>query len=321
VTITAPPTFSVNPRRLLRLTAFVLIVVPFLLGVIMPILLGAGRAWFFLRAPCGDGGATPAQYGLLNYKNIEIVVRGGTLRGFYLPGTTNGIILRPPAYTGGRDNILDEMAILNKHGYHVIMWESTMCSTRPSPVSLGYWEAQDVGDVLTYVENNPDNLPLPLTPVFGVHGFSAGGAAATLAMAQIPELGALVAEGGFHRWDALTIVTFGNTWLEGLFGIGGHLAYRLTTGIEPQKLDPLAAIAEIPPRPILLIYGELEPSLDGAKLQLAAVKKVDPTTQATLWIVPNGDHGAYVATVGEAEYAWRVLPFYDCALLKKGCPP
>jgi hypothetical protein len=92
------------------------------------------------------------------------------------------------------------------------------------------------------------------------------------------------------------------------------VTYRLTTGYDVTVLSPLDAITKIPPRPIFLIYGSIEPSLPGAKEQLATVRAADPNAPADLWVVPGAWHGGYVS-VAAAEYERRVVAFYDCALL------
>jgi pimeloyl-ACP methyl ester carboxylesterase len=86
-----------------------------------------------------------------------------------------------------------------------------------------------------------------------------------------------------------------------------HIGYRLMTGYDLSVLSPVSVIDEIAPRPILLIYGTAEPSLPGARLQLAAAGE-----NAQLWEVPGAGHGGYM-DVAPAEFERRVIAFYNSA--------
>jgi pimeloyl-ACP methyl ester carboxylesterase len=210
--------------------------------------------------------------------------------------------------------MLNETIALAKRGNGLLLWESRAC--KGQAISLGYSEMLDIGDVLKFVKNTP--AIQAKTSKIALHGFSAGGAAATLAAARYPEVDALLTEGGYHRWDAVTGLSYGSGWLEWLIGVGGNLAYRVTTGQAATVLDPLSAIPQIVPRPIYFVYGEREASLDGARQQLAAALEKQPDTFAVLWVVPRADHSTYVADAGD-EYATRTGLFYDCALRNQGC--
>jgi hypothetical protein len=85
-------------------------------------------------------------------------------------------------------------------------------------------------------------------------------------------------------------------------------------------LSPINAILKFVPRPILFIYGALEQSLPGARLQLVPPRRAaDPNTSAELWVVHDANHGGYLRIVGDEEYARHVLPFLDCSLLAAHC--
>ncbi len=303
--------------RTLRLGVVAVLVTMLLLIIGLPVTLGALRMWRTIHPGCGAGNDTPAAYGL-QYRDVAIPARwGGTYQGFYIAGVLSATIVVPPAYAGGKDGLLSEAAILAAHGYNVLTYESRAC-TRINVLSLGYREIDDVGDVLVYLKTNPDHLPVNLSHI-ALHGFSSAGATSTMAAARYPEVEALLTEGGYHTSSALTGLGTSSSWIEALMNIGANIAYRVGTGEDPANLDPIGAIPKLPPRPIFFVYGSDEPSLPGARLQLAAARAADPNTVAELWVVPGAGHGWYVTTVGRDEYVRWVLPFYDCALLKQNC--
>ncbi len=299
-------------KRFFRLIVAALSTTVIFLLIICPFGFGFLRTWAILHPACGDTGQTPGDW-RMRYDNLALTMRDGTtLNGFYIPGGNDALILVPPPYGAGRNGMLNETITLAKRGYGLILWESRAC--KGQPVSLGYTEMLDIGDVLGYVQKTP---AIPQKKI-ALHGFSAGGAAATMAAARYSQISALLTEGGYHRWDAVTGLSYGNDWLEWLVGVGGNVAYRLTTGLDGQLLDPIAAVPQIVPRPIYFVYGEVEASLDGARRQLAAVLEKQADTFAVLWVVPRADHGSYVADAG-AEYEKRTGLFYDCALLEQSC--
>jgi len=95
----------------------------------------------------------------------------------------------------------------------------------------------------------------------GIHGTSYGAAAALLAAAEIPELGAVVADSAFADIRDLLVAQVRSrsgapAWLARLLvwpGIQG-LA-QLLYGLDFDKISPGRAVPAIAPRPILFIHG------------------------------------------------------------------
>ena len=74
---------------------------------------------------------------------------------------------------------------------------------------------------------------------------------------------------------------------------------------------PISVISRISPRPLLLIYGELEAEKARPQEQLAQAGE-----PKDLWIIPGCWHGGYLDVVPE-EWEQRVMTFFDRALLSK----
>src|SRR5579859_1747156 len=96
-------------RRLLILVILAL-AVPLLA---VPMFIGGSAMWSLLHPGCGDVGTSPADYHLTTYREVSIPARsGGTFRGFFIPGTKDGLIVVPPPYNSGRDWMLREVYLL-----------------------------------------------------------------------------------------------------------------------------------------------------------------------------------------------------------------
>jgi uncharacterized protein len=284
--------------------------------IAVPMSIGAWMMWGLTHAACvgDDPSVTPATY-KLPYHDINIPSQsGGVYHGFFIPGDNGATIIVPPPLSSARNGMLGEVWLLARHGYSLVLYNSRMCSGK-SATSLGYLEAGDVGDVLAYLKQNNDGVQVDLSRV-AIHGFSSAGAASIMATARYPEIRAVLAEGGYDDMNEQMGIKNAGTLIERLLLLGAQLAYRVATGVDPAELSPLNAIAKIPPRPIFLVYGSKEVSLEGAKEQLAAARAADPNAEAKLWIVPGSAHGGYLGAAA-ADYEQYVVAFYDCALLSR----
>jgi dipeptidyl aminopeptidase/acylaminoacyl peptidase len=199
--------------------------------------------------------------------------------------------------------MLREGAILARHGYGLLMTELRSCSHPEGQSTLGYGEAIDLAEAVAWVDRQPGVIHI------GVLGYSLGGVAAILGSAQIDRVEAVVAEGGFYDLAA-DITDAGNRipiWNRAL----RHAIlffFRRDTGIDARQVSPISVIGDISPRPLLLIYGELEtgPARPHEQLVRAGRPK-------DLWIVPECWHGGYL-DVAPKEWEERVVAFFHEAI-------
>lgn len=295
------------PRRPQRWRRLIALAVVALIGAALgaPAVVGFVMTAGLVYAPCDAAAATPADFGLA-WEDVTIPARdGGSFRAYFIPGSVRAAILIAPTTNAGRGNRLALAALLNRHGFAVLAFESRRCAGL-GPLSLGYREADDIGDALVYLQTRSDVDPRRI----GVTGFSSAGAAAVMAAARYPDLRAVVAEGGYGDFagGAIGLGTPSANPLEAIFKTSLGFSYRLLTGVDIDRLSPQAVIGSIAPRPILLIYGSQERSLAGAYAQLAAA---GPT--ATLWVIEGGRHGTYLHDAPDA-YEARVAAFFAAAL-------
>ncbi len=283
-----------------------------ILSVTLPFIMGFVFA-ATLTAPICGGGADPARYDLtFDSLTVPAPSFNADVRAYFIYADNvsrdvpTPTIIAMPTGAQGRADRLHELIAFTRAGYHVFAPESQTCATA-SPNTLGYREAAMMGDMLAYLNTRPDVDANKL----GIHGFSAGGAAAILAAARYPQIRAVIAQGGYHDFhDEVTTNTRGYDrllWFGDVFRFGAEIGYRLTTGLEMRVLNPVSVIASIAPRPILLIYGSREPGLRGAQIQRAAAGDT-----AELWVIEGAGHGNYTAYA--PNYAQRVVAFMDAGL-------
>lgn len=294
----APPVNWRRVWRTARLAAGALVA----LLLALPTSLGFVMVNGFMRGPCGgsvdlSAAGLPAQPVTFYATDLQRDVRG-----YFVQGSSGAAVIVAPTGSDGAGARLDEIALLQQHGYSVLTYESRPCMGVPH--SLGHKETAEVGGALAYLNSRSDVDPQRIA----VYGFSTSGATAIMAGARFPQLAAVIAMGGYADFEHYLNEQTAGLWYGPLFRLGAHAAYWLTAGQPMALLSPLSAIGQIAPRPVLLIYGSEEPSLPGARQQLAAAG-----ANAQLWEVPGAGHGSYIYTAPE-EFRARVIAFLDATL-------
>ncbi len=289
--------------RLIRLFVVALVTALFLL----PTALGALGAWALTHPGCFLG-ATAAEHGFEHYEEVSFPsTRGITQQGYFFPGDNGATLIVVPAYSSGRGAELHYADVFHHAGFNVLSINSRTCTSRGLH-SLGYQEVEDVEAAYAYLSTRPDVNPERVS----LHGFSSAGATSLMAAAQMPRIRSVTAEGGYHDFAAMLGVENPRTFFDRLFTFGATISYTLITGDDIGKLNPLDAIGQIAPRPVLLIYGSEEVSLPGARLMLE--RAVQNGVDAQLWVVDGAGHGNYLS-IAPDEYVQRVVAFHSAALL------
>lgn len=304
------PDSSAAPKRTLRigfvaravalLALLAVLIIPFAMGYLLMVP---------LTLPGCGGGGNPADLDLpfedVSFPSSEF---DRPTPAYFIPAAESGVpnggtVIVMPTGSAARGDRLYEIQIYHEAGFQVLTYSSRAC-VAPVSGTLGSREAGQIPDALAYLAARPD---VDMNRV-GVHGFSAGGAAAILAAARYPALRAVVAEGNYADFPAqVEVSTPANFGILSLsLRLGAQVAYRQATGEDWSRLSPITAIASIPPRKIMLIYGTLEPGLDGGR-RMAEIAHAD------LWVIPGAVHGGYLGVAYE-EYVARVPAFMRAAL-------
>jgi dipeptidyl aminopeptidase/acylaminoacyl peptidase len=267
------------------------------------VLSGALYARALTPPGCGDTGTTPADVGIEGAQDAAYPTHDGMiLRAWYLPPQNGVVVILLPGLGGGRDGMLREGAILARHGYGLLMTEMRSCAHPEGQTSLGYYEAKDLQEAVTWVLGQPGVAHV------GVLGYSLGGIAATLGAAKDERIEAVVAEGGFYDLAADVTNEGGTNSLWETITFQSILVFfRFETGVDAHDVSPISVIDRISPRPLLLIYGDLEAGETRPQEQLARAGE-----PKDLWIVPGAWHGGYLDVAAE-EWEQRVVAFFDSA--------
>jgi len=220
------------------------------------------------------------------------------LEAWYYPGTNGRAVVALGGTGGALGDQLPPTGFLLDAGYGVMQVGSRACAREP--VTVGAKEMLDAQAAIRFLAAQPEVETGSIT----LFGFSMGAAAAIRAAARTPEVGAVIAEGGYFNLGEDFVepgarkAPFETFFLYTLAG-----TYWLRTGVNPWQVSPVEDIEAIGPRPILLIYGEREAASGRADLQFEAAGR-----SGQLWIVPEGDHGTNYLVAGEI-YERRVLDF------------
>lgn len=258
---------------------------------------------------------TPAQVGIPDYREITFTSQENTpatpgglrLTAWWLPSRNGAAVILIPGIGQARDGMLDQGAMLARHGYGVLLTDSRPCASPDVVYTAGYAEVSDVASALDFVQAQPEVRPKRI----GALGYSAGGATAILSAAQLEGIRAVVSEGNFYNLgNDIANAGGNNSPLEGFYHQAILFFYRRQTGVDARLISPISAIGYISPRPVLLIFGEHEAVSGHAHEQFAAAGE-----PKSLWIVPGVGHGGYIQAWPE-EYEARVVPFFDEALLR-----
>jgi dipeptidyl aminopeptidase/acylaminoacyl peptidase len=236
---------------------------------------------------------------------------GFRIRAWYYPSRNSAAIIALGGLQGALGDRPPPVAFLVKQGYGVLQIDSRACASPPAVVTLGYAEVNEAAAGLDFLLGQPEVDPERI----GVMGYSLGGVSGIRAAARQPRFSAVVAEGGYFNLGRHIADSGGSDSIPArilAYSIAG--AYWLQAGENPWRVSPMDDLAQVSPRPVLLIYGEGELANGDGKVQLAAAAEF-----VELWVVPGGDHARNYAVAREA-YEKRVLSFYNRNLLDRQTP-
>jgi fermentation-respiration switch protein FrsA (DUF1100 family) len=151
--------------------------------------------------------------------------------------------------------------------------------------SCGLLEVQDLEGAVRYLLSRPEVVG----DRAGVVGFSMGAAVAIMTAAQMPEIGAVVADSAFSSLRSVLASGYRIIWGLPAFPMASlslWFAEKLV-GVCADEIRPVDSVEKLSPRPILIIHGEkdrLVPAQDARLLYEAAREPKE------LWIAPGADH-------------------------------
>ena len=221
------------------------------------------------------------------WEDVTFPSRDGLkISGWFAPanpaaGPVRGGVILCHGHPMNRVEMLTWARLMHHAGFHTLLFdfralgqsEGTLCS-------IGYHEVKDLLGAVDALAVRPEMDGLPL----GAYGISMGGAVCLMAAAQEPRLQAVATHGAYASLDR-AIVQRGRAVL-GPAGLAFSrpAAYwgRRWMDADPATVSPLNVIAQIAPRPVLLMHGARDRSVNPADARALYEAAQQPKTLA-LW--------------------------------------
>jgi fermentation-respiration switch protein FrsA (DUF1100 family) len=250
---------------------------------------------------------TPADRGLV-YRDVSFSSADGlTLQGWYIPSKNGSAIIA--GHGIGASRLLDPVEVLARQGYGVLTFDwRAHGHSQGDLCTFGYHEVRDVEGALAWLQAQPDVDPARI----GILGESMGAVTAIRAAARLPAIQAVVADSPYPDLEEAIGRFWGSSGLPAFPFVQLMIALgERQTGLHLDLMDPLADVAHISPRPILILAGGLDPITGPDAGQRYYAAAGDPKE---LWFDPNLGHVSFLKSYPD-EYEQRVVGFFDAALL------
>jgi fermentation-respiration switch protein FrsA (DUF1100 family) len=252
---------------------------------------------------------TPLDFGMV-YDDVNVTASDGVrLVGWYIPTTNGSVVLAQHGYKSQRGEMLNEAAMLHRHGYGVLITSFRAHDMSDgSLITFGRGELLDLEAWLAFARRQAGVNSKRI----GIIGNSLGGTLAIELAAREPDIGGVVTNSAFSSLrDTLdTSVRF----FTGLppFPFAPLISFwaEREAGIRVDDVDATRWIGRIGPRPVLLMQGGSDvviSTTSGQRLYDAAREPKE------LWFDPKVGHAGF-DTAKPEEYERRVVRFFDTAL-------
>ncbi len=263
-------------------------------------------AWFATHPPRLR--VRPKKARDLPIESVTFPSRDGLkISGWFVPAENAvGAIVLCHGHPANRMEMLAAARTLHPAGFHILLFDfRSLGESEGDLCTIGLHETQDLQGAADYLLAQPEMKGLPL----GVYGISMGGAVAILTAAKDERFAAVAAHGAFADLD--TAIAQRGRMILGrlgpLFSVPMARFGQRWLPCKPVEISPVAVIAQIAPRPILILHGARDISVspaDGKALYAAAQQP------KSLQILPRSWH----ITVHPAErkdYNRELITFFQ----------
>ena len=249
---------------------------------------------------------SPAEFQLA-FNEISFPAQDGILlKGWWMPCMdSDRTIITLHGYAGSMDPDIRYAPHLHNAGFNVLMFDFRAHGRSGGRLtSLGALETRDVQAAVRFALDKGSRR-------IGLLGFSMGGRAVILAAPSIPQVNALISDGGPARM--LTSITqnlslrnipFPLSWILARMVLTGA---SIITGVNLFKADPLNTAGKLDRIPTLFIHGEKDRYTTAEEIK-TMVSLAGPN--ARLWSVPEARHRNIEETRSE-EYLQVVISFFS----------
>lgn len=254
---------------------------------------------------------TPADAGF-DYEDVSMKTEDGLLiQGWHIPSQNKAAVILLHPMAANRLATLDHALMLARHGYGVLMIDlRAHGESEGNLLTFGGDEYLDVSAAVDYLQTRPEVDPARI----GVMGFSLGASASILSAARDERLAAVVADAPgatvFEDWPKPE--TFSDL-LYVPFDLMFFFYLHRVDGVST-PLSITEAIAQISPRPLLLIGGTSDSStLEKRSVEQFFTAAYEPKQKL---ILPDTPHISGL-TRHPQEYEETVIQFFDTWLLEE----
>ncbi len=251
---------------------------------------------------------TPADFGITDWETVQFNSGDGTqLAGWFLPpGAKDASVILVHGLAANRITMLEQALLVNQQGYGALLFDLRNHGASAGDLTtIGYTEAQDVQAAFAYLQQRPDVNPDRI----GLIGESMGGAAVLLATPDLPTAKVVVVESTFTSLEDNVADAIRDDFHLPAYPLTHlHLWFVSNLGRFPaHDLRPIDAIAQVSPRPLLIMHGaadSLLPVHNAERLYAAA------SEPKHLHIIPGAEHAGLMAQA-PAEFTPVLLDFLE----------
>ncbi len=254
---------------------------------------------------------TPADFGL-EYEDVHVTTPDGlNLVGWYVPSRNGAAIMAQHGYTANRQELLEEAAMLNSHGYGVLLMSVRAHDLSDGElVSFGMHEMQDLEAWYQYLLTREEVDPARI----GILGNSMGGSLVIQYAAQNEQVRAVVAHSAFSSLDDTVATSIEYFTDLPAFPFAPAIVFwaEREVGFDSSEVSARRWIEKLSPRPVLLLQGGADVAISVESGQILMDAAREPKE---LWFEPDVGHCDFDTDL-PGQYEQRVIGFFDRYLLE-----
>ena len=242
----------------------------------------------------------------ISVEDVHFPSRDGIrLHGLYMVGRPgHPVLLLCHGYFKSVAEPFELACELNRLGYQVLLIDFRACGLSDGRfTTLGYREVLDLLGAVDYLRARLGD------PAIGVLGISMGAVAAIMAAAECPDIEALVVDSAYADLESAIGKKLADFLRLPFLVPLGWVSIRLGEWISQGNMAAVRAVDyvdRLAPRPLLLIYGEMDDYLPSDHRQRLFDAANEPKE---LWLAPGSGH-AMARLDYPREYVQRVQAFF-----------
>jgi fermentation-respiration switch protein FrsA (DUF1100 family) len=245
---------------------------------------------------------SPAEVGLV-FENATFQASDGlVLRGWWIPAAgSDRVLIQLHGHSGSMDPDIQYLPAWHAAGFNVLTFDFRAHGRSEGQIStFGYLERFDVQGAIRFVQQERGVRRIALV------GFSLGAMVAILSAPICPEVSVVVADGAPARLrSALRIWGIEHrlpAWFAPFPAWMAVVGASIRLGTNLFDYEPVRWVGKIPPRPLMIIHGDLDQYCPDFEDLLAAAHP------AEVWRLPEVGH-VQASQVYPEEYRSRVVDF------------